>query len=346
MFDFSSYIDLPLVWAVLIAVAVLAYVVLDGFDLGIGVLFPFAPSDNCRDSMMNAIAPFWDGNETWLILGGGGMLAVFPLAFSVLMPALYIPIIVMLIALIFRGVAFEFRYKADMSKKLWDVSFHFGSLLATFAQGVVLGTFVQGIDVEGNAYAGGPMEWLTPFALLTGVALVFGYALLGATWTIKKTEGQTKEWARRAARYLLVMVMVFMGLVSLWVPFLDPEIAKRWFAVPNIYFLALVPVVAGIAAVMVWRAIDRDYDRQPFFLTILLFVLAYLGLGISLFPYIVPRSLTIWDAASNGPGMSLMLVGALVMLPVIFFYVGYCYWIFRGKTTPKIGYQALEMDKK
>ncbi len=338
MFVLPDFLDLPMIWAVLVAVAVFLYVVLDGFDLGVGILFPFAPTDKCRDTMMNSIAPFWDGNETWLILGGGGVLAAFPKAFAALMPALYLPIIFMLIALIFRGVAFEFRYKAETSKRLWDASFHFGSLVATFAQGVVLGSFVQGIQIEDGQFVGGSLEWLTPFSLICGVALVFGYALIGATWTIHKTSGETKKWALRAARYLLVMVAIFMGIVSLWVPYLDAEIAARWFSTPNIYFLLPLPVITGIVTVLLWRALDKGHERQPFLLTIGLFSLCYLGLAISLTPYIVPRSMTVWEAAAPAENLSIMLFGGAVMLPVILFYVGYTYWVFRGKASDTGGY--------
>lgn len=338
MFSFASFIDLPLVWSGIVALAVFLYVVLDGFDLGVGILFPFLPSDKCRDTTMNSIAPFWDGNETWLIMGGGGLLAVFPKAFALLMPAVYLPIIIMLIALIFRGVAFEFRFKANRSRRIWDISFHAGSLIATFAQGVVLGVYVQGISIEEGQYAGGAFDWLTPFSLTTGLALVFGYALLGATWIVQKSEGETLKWARFTARYLVIMIMFFMGIVSLWVPFFDEEIKQRWFALPNLYFLMPIPVLTAYLAVKLFRALGKDHTYRPFFMTIGIFTLGYLGLAISLYPYIIPRSVTIWEAAAPPESMSLMLVGALFVLPVIVFYVGYCYWVFRGKASHEHGY--------
>lgn len=338
MFTLPEFLDLPMIWAGLVALAVLLYVILDGFDLGIGILFPFAPTDKCRDTMMNSIAPFWDGNETWLILGGGGMMVAFPDAFAALMPALYLPIIIMLIALIFRGVAFEFRYKANTSRYLWDIAFHFGSVLATFAQGIVLGSFVQGIDLDNKQFVGGALDWLTPFSITTGIALIFGYILLGATWTIMKTEGETKEWAQKAAAYTSVMVLVFMGIVSLWVPYLDETIYDRWFSLPNLYFLLPIPVLTLVTAVCLIRAIRADKEYRPFLLSIALFVLGYAGLAISLYPYIIPRSLTIWEAAAPAPNLSLLLVGGVIVLPVVLFYTGYCYWVFRGKASHEGGY--------
>lgn len=339
MFSFAAYMDLPMIWAFIVALAVFLYVVLDGFDLGIGIIAPFAPTDNCRSTMMNSIAPFWDGNETWLVMGGGGLMIAFPAAFSALMPALYVPIIVMLIALIFRGVAFEFRYKADeAARPIWDAAFHFGSLAATFAQGVVLGTFVQGIDMEDGQFTGTMLGWLTPFSVTTGIALVFGYALLGATWTVMKTSGATKKWALSCARYVLLMTCVFMGVVSAWIPFLDPEIMQRWFTLPNMYYHAPVPIVTAALVVMLARALKKGQnDHKPFFMVIGLFVLCYIGLALGLYPYVVPRSLTVWDAAAPPENLSLLLVGALIVLPVNLFYIGYTYWVFRGKAAADFG---------
>lgn len=242
MFSFEHFLDLPAIWYALIALAVFLYVLLDGFDLGVGILFPFAPTDQCRDSMMRSIAPFWDGNETWLVLGGGGLFAAFPLAYAVIMPAVYLPITIMLLGLIFRGVAFEFRFKArDRSRKIWDLSFHFGSLLAAFMQGMVLGAFVQGFQVQGRAYAGGPLDWLNPFSIMIGVALVFGYGLLGATWVNLKTVDITQEWARKSAKYLFGFVALFMAMVSLFMPLINPDIQKLWFSWPNVLLLAPMP---------------------------------------------------------------------------------------------------------
>ena len=334
MFDFSHTVDLPLIWGLLIATAIFLYVLLDGFDLGIGILFPFAPSDKCRDRMMNSIAPFWDGNETWLVLGGGGLFAAFPLAYAILMPAFYIPIITMLLGLIMRGVAFEFRFKADgRDRRLWDLAFHFGSTGAAFCQGMILGGFVQGVGVDGRNFAGGPFDWATGFSVMTGIAVVFGYALLGATWLVMKTEDVTQEWARKVASYVLGIVGIFMTLVSLAVPFINTRIKDFWFSTPNIYYLALIPGVTAALFMLVWRDLHRGArEHRPFLACIGIFLMGYLGLGLSLFPWLIPYHYTIWDAAASGPGLSLMLVGVVPALPLILGYTGYCYYIFRGKS--------------
>jgi cytochrome d ubiquinol oxidase subunit II len=335
MFDFSPSLDLPLIWGILIATAVFLYVLLDGFDLGIGILFPFAPSDKCRDRMMNSIAPFWDGNETWLVLGGGGLFAAFPLAYSVLMPAFYIPIFAMLLGLILRGVAFEFRFKSEgKSRGLWDYAFHFGSLGASFSQGMILGAFVQGIEVTGRNFSGGPFDWATGFSVMTGMAVVFGYALLGSTWLVMKTEDITREWARNVASYVLGFVGIFMALVSLAMPFMNEEIRIFWFSAPNFYFLLPIPLLTSSLFFMVWRDLHRGKrDYRPFFASVGIFLMGYLGLGLSIFPWIIPFQATLWDAAASGPGLSLLLVGVGPLLPLILGYTGYCYYIFRGKTS-------------
>jgi cytochrome d ubiquinol oxidase subunit II len=254
MFSFERFLNLPILWFVIIATAVILYVLLDGFDLGVGILFPFAPSDQCRDRMMNSIAPFWDGNETWLVLGGGGLFAAFPLAYAVVMPALYIPVILMLLGLIFRGVAFEFRYKATgKSRKLWDYSFHFGSLVAAFMQGMFLGGLVQGIKVDGRSFAGGAFDWLNAFSVMTGFALVCGYALLGATWVVMKTDGTTQDWARKCAHYVLFYVALFMALVSLCMPLMNADVKTLWFSSPNFFMLLPIPLLTFAMFVTIWR---------------------------------------------------------------------------------------------
>ncbi|MBI1275058.1 cytochrome d ubiquinol oxidase subunit II, partial [bacterium] len=265
MFDFSSWLDLPLIWGVLIGTAIFLYVLLDGFDLGIGVLFPFAPSDKCRDRMMNSIAPFWDGNETWLVLGGGGLFAAFPLAYSILLPAFYIPIIVMLLGLIMRGVAFEFRFKADKGRRLWDYVFHFGSLGACFSQGVILGSFVQGVTVQGRDFAGGPFDWATGFSMMTGMAVVFGYALLGSTWLVMKTEDVTQKWARQVAGYVLILVGVFAVVVSAAMPIMNAGVRDFWFSRPNVYWLLPIPFVTAFLFGMIWRDLHKGKrEWRPF----------------------------------------------------------------------------------
>lgn len=329
---------LPLIWAGLIALAVAMYVVMDGFDLGVGMLFPFAKDERARDKMMLSVAPIWDGNETWLVLGGGGLLAVFPLAYAMLMPALYLPLIVMLLALAFRGVAFEFRFKADASRRIWSWSFFGGSLVATFCQGMVLGAFVQGfaVDLEARRYVGGAFDWFSPFALLTGFALMAGYGLLGATWVGMKTEGDLKRWAFRWAKRLLLCVAAGMAVVSLWVPFLDIGAQERWFATPNIFFLAPIPLLTGLCFLALWRTLNKERDYKPFLLSIALFLLGFAGLAITRFPYVVPEDVTIWDAAAVPSSQIFILIGVAIMLPVVLGYTAYTYWIFRGKITDEM----------
>jgi len=321
---------LPVIWAGLIGTAVAMYVILDGFDLGIGILFPFAGNERERDQMMGSIAPFWDGNETWLILGGAGLLVAFPRAYAVIMPALYLPVIVMLLALVFRGVAFEFR-TVSRSKTWLDVAFTAGSTLAAFAQGVILGGLIQGPKVANGAYAGGPLDWATPFALLSGLALVAGYGLLGATWLVLKTEGPVADRARDQAKALLIAVLVFMAALSLWTPLTEPRIYARWFSLPNFYFLWPVPAVTALTAFACWHWIGQGREAPPFLAAIALFLLGYLGLVISNFPYLVPPSLTVWDAAAAPASQIFMLLGTLFLLPMILGYIAFVYWLFRGK---------------
>jgi cytochrome d ubiquinol oxidase subunit II len=321
---------LPLIWAGVIGVAVAMYVIMDGFDLGIGILFPFAKDETERDQMMRSIAPFWDGNETWLVLGGAGLFVAFPRAYAVIMPAFYVPVIVMLVALVFRGVAFEFRL-VSRSKKGWSLAFVIGSTLATVAQGVILGGLIQGIKVENGAYAGGPYDWATPFGLLCGLSLIAGYGLLGATWLAMKTEGAVAVRARKQSKVFLIAVLVFMALVSLSTPLLQERIAERWFSLPNFYYLWPVPVVTALTAFACWRWIEQERDAPPFLAAVALFMLGYLGLVISSFPYLVPPTLTIWDTAGAPSSQIFMLVGTLILLPFVLGYVVLVYWLFRGK---------------
>ena len=331
-------LDLPMIWAGIIVLAVAMYVLLDGFDLGVGILFPFAPSDQDRDLMMTSVAPIWDGNETWLVLGGVALFGAFPLAYAVILSGTYLPLLIMLIALILRGVAFEFRFKAGTSRHLWDKAFYYGSLLATVAQGLVLGTFIQGFELDGRDFAGGMWAWLTPFTLLCGLALISGYALLGCTWLIWKTEGGLQAWAYEWAKPLLLAVLGFVGLVSIWTPLAEPAIAERWFSWPNIAYLAPVPVVTALVAYGLWRAVERGSERLPFLLTMSLFLLSFLGLGISLWPHVVPPAITIWDAAAPPKSQGFLLVGVGIMLPVVLAYTAFSYYVFRGKVRPGEGY--------
>jgi cytochrome d ubiquinol oxidase subunit II len=329
---------LPVIWAALIGTAVVMYVVLDGFDLGIGILFPFAKREAERDQMMNSVAPFWDGNETWLVLGGGGLLAAFPLAYAIIMPAVYLPVILMLLALIFRGVAFEFRWVAQSSKRWWNLAFAGGSIVAAFTQGMVLGALLQGIEVKGNQYAGGPFDWLTPFSLLCGVGVIAGYGLLGATWLVLRTEGAVAERSREQAKYLLGAVLVAMGIVSLWTPLLIERIADRWFSLPNFFYLAPIPVVTALLAFMVWKWLNDKREHAPFVGTIGLFLLGYTGLVVSNFPYLVPPSLTVWQTAAAPSSQIFMLIGTVFLLPVILGYIVFVYWLFWGKIREGEGY--------
>ena len=331
-------LDLAFVWAGLIALAVLMYVVMDGFDLGIGILFPFLKRADDRDVMMNSIAPVWDGNETWLVLGGGGLLAVFPLAYSLLMTAFYAPLIVMLLALVFRGVAFEFRFRDPRHRFFWDHGFAAGSIAATFCQGMVLGTFIQGIDVVGRSYAGGWFGWLTPFSLFTGFALLVGYALLGATWLVMKTEGELQARVIRHAKWLALGTIAAIVAVSIWTPLLNLSYAMRWFAMPNMAYLSPVPLLVAATAWTLWRSLSRGHDVQPFVCALALFVLSFAGLAISLYPYLVPPQITIYEAAAPPESLAFLLAGAAVLLPIILAYTAYSYWVFRGKVRVGEGY--------
>jgi len=334
----SAISDLAIVWAGILAFAVFAYVVLDGFDLGIGILAPSARSDEEEETMIGAIAPVWDGNETWLVLGGGGLMAAFPLAYAVLLPALYAPLIAMLLALIFRGVAFEFRHREDGHRRAWTFGFVLGSYVATLAQGVALGTVIQGIDVEGRSYAGGWFDWLTPFSLFTGVALLAGYALLGACFLIMKAEGPLQDRMFRLALPLGAAVLACIAVVSLWTPLLDAEIAARWFSWPNVAYLSPVPILVAAVAAGLLRSVAARREVMPFPMAILLFFLAYGGIGISLYPFVVPREITIWEAAAPDESLLFLLVGTSILIPIILAYTAYSYWVFRGKVVPGEGY--------
>jgi cytochrome d ubiquinol oxidase subunit II len=329
---------LPLVWAAIIAVAVTLYVILDGFDLGLGILFPFAPEEERRDVMMNTVAPFWDGNETWLVLGGGGLFVAFPKAYGVIMSGLYLPITIMLLALVFRGVAFEFRWVAKPNHQMWDRAFAWGSIVAAFSQGVVLGGLLQGIAVKDGQFSGGALDWLSPFPLICGFALVAGYALLGATWLVMKTEGELQLWARGRAELALVLTLAALAIVSLWTPLALPRISERWFSWPNILLLAPVPLLSLFAALQCWRGLVDRQNAKPFFSAIALFLLGFVGLVISNVPYLVPDSITVWQAAAAPSSQLFMLVGTLLMLPVILGYTAFVYWTFRGKVRAGEGY--------
>jgi len=323
------------IWAGLLAFAVLAYVVLDGFDLGVGILFAAERRKSDRDTMVNSIAPMWDGNETWLVLGGGGLFAVFPLAYAVIMPALYPVILGMLFGLIFRGVAFELRFRARtaVGQRLWDLSFFGGSALAALCQGLALGGLLQGIHVVDRHYAGGWFDWLTPFTALCGVAVVVGYAWLGACWLIWRTEGELQRRARRRAAALAVGMLALIVAVSLWTPFLNPAFLHRWFGWPGILLTSPVPILLAAVAFGFAAGIRRRHHLTPFLCALAVFVLCFAGLGISFYPLIVPPGITIWQAAAPRASQLFVLVGASVLIPLILAYSGFSYWVFRGKVT-------------
>jgi len=330
--------DFVPLWTVLLGTAVFLYVLLDGFDLGVGILYGMAPDARARILLMNSIAPVWDGNETWLVFGGVGLFAAFPLAFAIIIPAVYFPILVMLLALVFRGVAFEFHFRDAEHRTFWDRGFEYGSIAAAFAQGIVLGAFIQGFRVDGRHFSGTTLDCFTPFSLVTGVALVLGYGLLGACWLIVKTEGPLQDWARGRARVFLVGVLAAIALVSVWTPLMDPAIAQRWFSWPNIVLLSPVPAVTAVFALLAFYSLAKRYEIAPFVFAVLLFLMSYIGIAISLFPFIVPRVYTLWQAASAPSAQAFLIVGTLFLLPVILVYTAWSYWVFRGKVRADIGY--------
>jgi cytochrome bd ubiquinol oxidase subunit II len=324
-------LDLVPVWTLLLAFTVAYYVLFDGFDLGVGMLYRLAPRAAWRPIIMRSILPVWDGNETWLVLGGLGLLGAFPLAFTIIIPAVYFPIIIMLLALVFRGVAFEFRFKSPLVQRFWDAGFSIGSAIATLAQGVVLGTFIQGFNVSGRQFAGSSLDWVSLFAALTAVSLVFGYGLLGAGWLIMKTDGELQAWSRRAARVCLVGVVLAIVAVSIWTPLLDERVAHRWFSLPNLFWLLPIPVLSALVAISIWLALDRDNEFWPFLGAALLFLLSFLGIAVSLWPFIVPYQYTLWQAAADESTQAFLLIGTLLLIPIILVYTAWSYWIFRGK---------------
>ena len=334
----NQIFDLVPIWTLILGLAVFFYVLLDGFDLGVGMLYGFAPDTRSRNTIMNSVAPIWDGNETWLILGGLGLFAAFPAAFAVIIPAVYFPILIMLLALVFRGLAFEFRFRDAKNKTFWDYAFCYGSTIATFAQGIVLGAFIQGFPVANGQFTGTSFAFLTPFSVLTGVALLFGYSLLGAGWLVLKTDGEVQAAARRQGRICLVGTVLAIAIVSVWTPTMSATVAARWFAWPNTALLAPVPVLTALVAFATWRSFEGKAEAAPFLGAIVLFLLSYAGIAISLYPMFVPYQLTLWDAASSPSTQAFLLVGTLFLLPVILTYSGWSYWVFRGKVRADIGY--------
>jgi cytochrome d ubiquinol oxidase subunit II len=334
----SETLDVVPVWTLILGLAVFFYVLLDGFDLGVGMLYGFAPDNASRNTIINSIAPIWDGNETWLVMSGVVLLAAFPLAFAIIIPAVYFPILIMLLALVFRGVAFEFRFRDAERMMFWDYAFCYGSGVATFAQGVVLGSFIQGFQVSGRQFSGTSFDFVSPFSLLTGVALLFGYCLLGSGWLILKTEGEVQAAARRHGRIFLVGVLAAIAIVSIWTPLISASIAARWFGWPNSILFAPIPLATVVVAYVTWRAIASQKEVAPFVGAVALFALSYAGIAISLFPMIVPYHFTFAEAASSVRTQVFLLIGTVGLLPIILMYTGWSYWVFRGKVRSHIGY--------
>lgn len=326
-------LDLTMVWAVIIAFAVFMYVVMDGFDLGIGILFPSFAVGEERDQAMNSIAPVWDGNETWLVLGGGGLFAAFPLAYAVILPATYPLVIAMLLGLIFRGVAFEFRWRDPGHRKWWDAAFSGGSLLAAMTQGMILGAILQGIEVRDRAYAGSWFDWLTPYTFLTGLGVTAGYALLGALWLAIKVEGTAEDHAYRLAKRAAFATMLLLVAVSAATPFLALQYRDRWFEWPEIAFASQVPLLCAILFAILFHALAVRRAGRGFLAGLGIFLLGMIGLGISMWPYAVPEAITIWDAAAPERSQVFMLIGVAIIMPVILAYTGWAYWVFRGKVS-------------
>jgi cytochrome d ubiquinol oxidase subunit II len=329
---------LPLICASVVAIAVLLYVVLDGFDLGIGILYPFFPAEADRDRMMNSVAPFWDGNETWLVLGGNGLFVAFPLAYAIIMPAIYVPLIAMLLALVFRGVAFEFRWVAKPHHRKWDIAFAAGSTMAALCQGFMLGALIEGLRIEGREFGGGPFDWLTPFSVMCGLGLLVGYALIGACWIVMKTTDALERKARALALPLLVALAAFIALVSIWTPLQFPQIAARWFSTPNVFYLAPLPLLTAVLVVVCWWGIRGGRSTVAFYSAVAVFALAFIGLAISVYPYLVPWSLSIWDVAASPQSQTFILIGTVILLPFIIGYTVFVYHTFRGKLREGEGY--------
>ena len=332
-------IDLSLIWGVIIAFGVMMYVIMDGFDLGLGILFPLIPDARERDVMMNTVAPVWDGNETWLILGGAALYGAFPLAYSVILEALYLPLIFMLAGLIFRGVAFEFRFKASPEKRhIWDWAFIGGSLLATLCQGIVIGTYISGIAVVNRQFAGGSLDWLAPFPLFCGLGLIVAYALLGSTWLLVKTEGMLEARMRHYTRPLAFALMAVVAVLCVWTALLHPEIANRWFSHAHIVIFGALLVLGLLALYGLLGTLRQHHSHWPFVFTLVLMFLGYIGLAFSIWPNIVPPSISLWDAASPLSSQLFILIGTLFILPIILMYTCWSYYVFRGKVRIGDGY--------
>jgi len=329
--------DLVHIWVLLVGLVIILYVILDGFSLGAGILFLASENDSQRDLIMGSIAPVWDANQTWIVFGGGALFAAFPTTYSVLFSALYIPLLTFLFGLIFRGVAFEFRVNSE-KKSAWDYAFSWGSLVATFAQGLTLGAYISGIKTSGGSFAGGPFDWFSPFSVMVGVALVFGYSLLGATYLVMKTDGVVKNRAYRQAFRAALIVAAFMIVVSIWTPLHNPEIAGRWFSIPRLYFIWIFPLLGIFSFIALMGSLKKRSEKGPFFYSILLFFSAYVGLQTAVYPNAILPDITIYQAAAQNETLLFTLWGVVIVLPVVLAYIIYSYWVFRGKVVKDLGY--------
>ena len=322
--------DLVIIWAGLVGLVMILYVILDGISLGVGLLFPTARDEKERDMLMGSIAPVWDANQTWLVFGGGAIFAAFPVVYGVLSSALYIPLVSFVGSLIFRGVAFEFRAHASR-KGVWNKAFFWGSLVAVFSQGLTLGGILAGIKVADGRFAGGAMDWLNPFSVMVGVALMPGYALLASTYLILKTTGPVQRRAYGQALWSGLAVLGFMAVVTVWTPWHYELVWVNWFAAPRIYFVWAFPLLGLLAAYKLIRSIKFKQEVMPLACSVALFLAGYLGLATSLYPFAIPPTVTIWQAASQRETMRFILWGTIIVLPLVIGYTSYSYAVFRGK---------------
>jgi len=322
--------DLVALWAGLVALVMILYVILDGISLGVGLLFPTALEGSERDTLMGSIAPVWDANQTWLVFGGGAIFASFPVVYGVLSSALYIPLVAFLAGLIFRGVAFEFRASAKR-KASWDKGFFLGSLLAVFSQGLTLGGILSGVSVKDLHFAGGALDWLNPFSLMVGVALMPGYALLASCYLIIKTSGPVQERAYRQAKKATWGVIFFMAVVTVWTPIHYPVVMSNWFSAPRIYFVWIFPVLGLACFWALLGSLKARKEVAPLIWAVGIFLSGYLGLATSFYPYAIPPTVTFREAASQRETLSFLLWGALIVLPVVVGYLIYSYAVFKGK---------------
>jgi cytochrome d ubiquinol oxidase subunit II len=326
--------DLVLVWAALVAFAMILYILLDGISLGVGLLFPTAAGEEERNLMMESIAPVWDANQTWLVFGGGAIFAAFPVVYGVLSSALYLPLVTFIVGLIFRGVTFEFRAHSTR-KKPWNQAFFFGSLVAVLSQGFTLGGVLTGIKISGHHFAGGAFDWLNPFSIMVGMALVPGYILLGAGYLILKTTGPVQEKARRQAFWSGMAVLAFMAVVTVWTPFHYPLVWTNWFSSPRIYFVWMFPLLGMFSAFSLRKSLTAQQEMTPLISAVGLFLSGYFGLATSMYPYAIPPTITLYEAASQPETLRFTLWGAVIVLPIVMAYIVYSYSVFRGKVSPE-----------